>query len=307
MLLEALLFIIGLGLLIKGADLFVDGGGGLASRYGVSPVTIGFTVIAFGTSLPEFVVSLNAVASGSPGIALGNVVGSNIANIALVLAICAILRPGLFTWERTEKGGVRHETLLMLIATAIFMILALRGVIDFFSGVAMLAAFGLILHWLWKNGGDNIEKIESHGNMDWAYTVGGLIAVIIGSSLVLDSSVFLAEALNIPSFVIGLSMVAIGTSLPELATSLVAIKKGQTGLSAGNLLGSNIFNLLFVMGAAGLVGSVPVPSYTDVLVMGAFSLAVVPLFYAKERLTAAIATLMIIAYAAYILFLFGVL
>jgi len=141
MILEVILFLAGITLLIKGADLFVGGGGGLAARFGVSPAIIGFTVIAFGTSLPEFVVSVNAVIANDTGIALGNVLGSNIANIALVLALCAFIRPALVS------GGMANlrETALMLAATGVFCLCALRGVLDLPAGLVMLATFAVPL------------------------------------------------------------------------------------------------------------------------------------------------------------------
>jgi cation:H+ antiporter len=299
MIIAIILFVIGLALLIKGADFFVEGGGGLAARFGVSPTTIGFTVIAFGTSLPEFVVSVNAIASGNAEIGLGNVVGSNIANLGLVLALCAVIMPAV-VGKRRGQAPLRHETLLMLFATAVFIALSLRGVLDLFSGIVSLIAFALILNSLWKSGRTEEEPIVSHGRRDYAETVGGLVAVIIGSQLVLDASVDLATTLGIPAYIIGLSMVAVGTSLPELVTSVMAIVKGRGGISVGNILGSNIFNLLFVMGCGTLIRPVPIPDLYNIAIMGAFSLAVIPLVRGHGRLIRGWAALMLISYVAYI-------
>ena len=311
MLIQLLLFTVGLLLLVKGANYFVEGGSGLAARYGVSQATIGFTIIAFGTSLPEFVVSINAIASGNEGIALGNVLGSNIANIALVLALCAIIQPAVFYMGKNTRKGLFYETFFMITATVIFALLALRGVLDFISGIVLLISFFLILWYLWKRGpstgiGTDAET-KSHGKIDIAYTIGGLVAVAIGSQLLLDSAVTIAEFFGIPSFIIGLSIVAIGTSLPELATSLVAIIKGNAGISIGNILGSNIFNLLLVMGTGTLIRPVHIPAFSDVIVTGLFSLAVIPFLMNKNSLTRCWGSLLLVAYFVYLAFLFGVL
>jgi len=303
MILEVILFLAGIALLIKGADLFVGGGGGLAARFGVSPAIIGFTVIAFGTSLPEFVVSVNAVIANDTGIALGNVLGSNIANIALVLALCAFIRPSLVS---SGIGNLR-ETALMLAATGVFCVCALRGVLDLPAGLAMLAAFAVIMVVLTRGGGvTDGGGIRSHGRRDILLTIGGLAAVVIGSQLVIDGAVAIAGFFQIPTFVIGLSIVAVGTSLPELATSLVAIMKGEDAISVGNLLGSNIFNLLFVMGIGALIRPVPVANLTDTLIVAAFSVAVIPLFLGSDRWTRLWAVGLMAAYGAYIAFIFGI-
>lgn len=302
MILEVILFLAGIALLIKGADLFVGGGSGLAARFGVTPAIIGFTVIAFGTSLPEFVVSVNAVIANDAGIALGNVLGSNIANIALVLALCAFIRPALVS---SGMANLR-ETALMLAATGVFCLCALRGVLDIPAGLLMLATFAAIL-FVMTRGGEMARhgEIRSHGRRDILLTIGGLAAVVIGSQLVIDGAVAIAGFFNIPTFVIGLSIVAVGTSLPELATSIVAIIKGEDAISVGNLLGSNIFNLLFVMGIAALIRPVPMGALTDTLIVAAFSVAVIPLFLGSDRWTRLWAVGLLAAYAAYIAFIFG--
>ncbi|MBP2146573.1 cation:H+ antiporter [Methanofollis sp. W23] len=308
MIIEAIIFIVGIILLVKGADYFVGGGSGLAARFGVSVATIGFTVIAFGTSLPEFVVSINAIIANDGGIALGNVLGSNIANIALVLALCAVINPKI-VGSRATSGLMVRETGLMLAATVLFLLLAMRGTLDMLAGGVMLIAFVAILTVLWRSGGaeSDSEEVESHGRKDIALTIGGLIAVIIGAQLVVDTSVAIATSLGVPTFIIGLSMVAIGTSLPELATSLVAIMKGEGGISVGNILGSNIFNLLLVMGVGALISPILIGSLTDVLVTLAFSAAVIPLFLFGDRLTRVWGAGLLVAYALYIASIFGLL
>jgi len=305
MILPILLFIVGLALLIKGADYFVEGGGGLAARYGVPSAVIGFTIIAFGTSLPEFVVSINAIITDNPDVALGNILGSNIANIALVLALCAMISPAVISRAEGEKSKVYTETMLMLAATGVFAVLCLNTVIGLFDGIILLATFGIILYIIYRRiAKEPGSRIETHGNLDWGYTAGGLVAVIIGSQFVLDGAVAIATALGIPAYVIGMSMVAVGTSLPELATSLVAILKGDAGISAGNLLGSNIFNLLAVLGVGALIRPIAIPHFSDIIILVLFSLAVIPLIKGSPRVTRAWGLVLLVAYTAYMVFLF---
>lgn len=307
MIITIILFLAGLLLLVKGADYFVEGGGGLAVRYGVSPTTIGLTVIAFGTSLPEFGVSINALLSGDQGIATGNIIGSNIANIALVLALCALIKPGIIHDTITKKGplGLGNDAYLMVAATIIFAAFAVMGTIGFFSGIIFLAVFAAIVIYLWKSGAsEDEERIESHGRRDYAYIAGGLLGVVIGSQFLLNSSVAIAAFFGIPSFIIGMSMVAVGTSLPELMTSLVAILKNQGGISIGNLFGSNIFNLLFVLGVGAVLTPVLIPSYSDVLIMCGFTAGGLLLFAGNEKSTRITAVILIAAYFVYMGFLF---
>ncbi|MBT8508044.1 conjugal transfer protein TraR [Methanomicrobiaceae archaeon CYW5] len=305
MILTVLLFIVGLALLIKGADYFVEGGGGLAARYGVPSAVIGFTIIAFGTSLPEFVVSINAIVTDNPDVALGNILGSNIANIALVLALCAMISPAVIARAEGEKSKVYTETMLMLAATAVFAVVCLDNMVGLVDGIILLIAFVIILYIIYKRiGKEPGTKIEIHGNLDWGYTVGGLVAVIIGSQFVLDSAVTIATALGIPAFVIGMSMVAVGTSLPELATSLVAILKGDAGISAGNLLGSNIFNLLMVLGTGALIRPLAIPHFSDIVILVLFSLAVIPLVKGSPKVTRIWGGVLLAGYIAYMVFLY---
>ncbi|MBN1432052.1 MAG: calcium/sodium antiporter [Methanomicrobiaceae archaeon] len=306
MFIEILLFIAGLALLIKGADFFVSGGAGLATRFGVSPGTIGLTVIAFGTSLPEFVVSINALIEGTPGIALGNVIGSNIANIALVLAVCAIVAPAVLSCKGClMKDPVFSDYVMMLIATAVFLVFAFFTPLGIPAGITFLAVFAAIIYCNWKKGKSNSEKIEVHGYLDYLYIAGGIAGVVIGSRILLISATSIAQTFGIPDYVIGISMVAVGTSLPELATSLVAVLKGQHGISTGNILGSNIFNLLLVLGAGSLITPIAVPYFSEVLIMAGFSVAAILLFTRSKKATRAFGLLLLAAYAIYIYLAFA--
>ncbi len=301
MLIEAALFIIGLILLVKGADLFVGGGSGLAYRFGITPSLIGFTVVAFGTSLPEFVVSVNAAVTGNPGIATGNIIGSNIANIALILALCGLLNPGALDPHNPMNRGVQRQALFMLLATALFILLAWPGTLTAPIGAVFLIGFLVMLRTLWIKGAepDQLKK-NPKGFLDYLMTAGGIAAVIIGAQLVVTSAVEIALFFGVSAFIIGVTIVAIGTSLPELATSGAAILRGQSGITVGNLLGSNIFNLLFVMGIVSLITNIPIPEQGDLLAMAVFSLAAIPITLGGKRLTRTVSLVVLIGYCIYI-------
>jgi len=294
----------GILLLAKGADFTVEGAEGLALKLGVSPMTIGLTVIAFGTSLPELVVSGEAFLSGIPDIGIGNIVGSCIANIGLIFAITILIRPrgeGISSPRRVELGC----SLLMLIATVTYILLTLRGVLDLVSGLILLLVFVIILTLLWKNGNNcAFDPVEGR-RYPIILTVGGLAMIMLGSHLLLTAAVDLAGIFNIPPYVVGFSMVAIGTSFPELVTSVVAALKKSPGISIGNLLGSNIFNLLLIPGLSSLVVKIPIPVQSGSLVLLGFSLAVIPPLLISERMGKIWASLLICAYLVYIAALFA--
>ncbi|RXE57004.1 conjugal transfer protein TraR [Methanoculleus taiwanensis] len=306
MIVTVIIFCIGLALLVKGADAFVAGGGGLAIRHRVSPALIGFTIIAFGTSLPELVVSFNAAATGNGAIALGNVLGSNVANIALVLALCTLIKPEMMLATPQSRAGLIRHTGLMLIATVVFAVLALRGVLDALSALVLLAVFAGTLVILWRERKEEEgEAIETHGKRDILFIALGLAAVVIGSQLVLMGALDIAAAFGIPAFVVGMSMVAFGTSLPELATSLIAAVRNQGAISVGNILGSNIFNLLLVLGLSALVTPIAVGSFTDVLIVILFSAGILPLILGSRRTIRAWSLVLLAGYVTYIAWLFA--
>lgn len=306
MIVTIIVFIVGVALLVKGADLFVGGGSGLALRHSISPALIGSTIIAFGTSLPELVVSTNAAATGNTGIALGNVIGSNIANIALVLALCTFIRPGMVADSGTSRSALTRHTVLMLVATAVFALFALSGTLDSLAGVVFLILFAGILIVLLRKGREEEDvEIESHGWADILYIGLGLVAVIIGAQLVVDGAVTLAEVFGVPDFVIGVSVVAVGTSLPELATSLVAAVRDEGAISIGNILGSNIFNLLLVLGISLLLAPAAIGSTIDIIVVVLISVAILPLLFARPSVVRGWSALLLLGYAAYIAWNFG--
>ncbi|HOP67037.1 MAG TPA: sodium:calcium antiporter [Methanoregulaceae archaeon] len=292
----------GIVLLAKGADYTVDGAEGLALKLGISPMTIGLTVIAFGTSLPELVVSGEAFFSGFSEIGIGNIVGSCIANIGLVFALTVLIRPNLIIKER---GPELRYSMLMLLATLTYILLAARGILDLASGLVFLAVFGIVLASFWRSGYDEDCPQGKTGNYPLLLTIAGLAMIIIGSHLLLTAAVELAGMFGIPPFVIGFTMVAVGTSFPELVTSIVAGLKGSPGISIGNLLGSNIFNLLFIPGVCSLFVPIPIPLASGSLVLLAFSLAVIPPLLMDEKKGRIWAAALIIAYLAYMAVLLG--
>ncbi len=272
MLLDLLLVCVGLALLLGGGDLLVRGASNLASRLGVSPLVVGLTVVAFGTSAPELAVNMAASINGNPDICFGNIVGSNMANIGLIAAVTALVRP-----IPVQTVVVAREIPMMLLATLAAIIMAsdfvLRGEPNRFDraeGLVLLLFFAIFIFY---NIHDIVRKrnaVPEDGELrlpmtagglarDSAFLVAGLAALVFGGKVTVDASVSVATRLELPESLIGLTLVAVGTSLPELATSMIAAMKRQSDLAIGNVVGSNIFNLLFVMGIVASSSEVPVP------------------------------------------------
>jgi cation:H+ antiporter len=258
---------IGLTLLLFSADFMVRGAVGIARRIGLSPLVIGLTVVAIGTSAPELVTTLTATLEGSPDLALGNVIGSNLANMLLILGIAALMRPVLCAPRVIARDGT-----MVLAATILFVAIAMTGAFLLWHGVALLGGLVLYLGLTYraerKTEEDSLHARESEdvsGVPDRAMIatlllVGGLIGTVIGAKLLVDGGVSVAESLGVSKTVIGLTLVAIGTSLPELAIVVVASMRGHGDVALGNVLGSNIFNLLGVTGAVAIVAPLNVPA-----------------------------------------------
>jgi len=258
----------GLVLLFAGGEGFVRGATALASRLGVSPFVIGVTLVGFGTSLPELVASVKAALVGAPGIAIGNVVGSNIANILLILGLAALLCP-----FAVDAGILRRDGGMVAVSTATVLALLMTGAVDAMEGgvllVALLAYTGWTLHRDRKaiaadrprdpgtanDGGPGRPRLLPN----LVFVGVALAAVILGADLLVDDAIALAAWSGVPEAVIGVTIVAIGTSLPELAVSIVAAWRGQSAMALGNILGSNVFNLLGILGVTALVRPLPVP------------------------------------------------
>ncbi len=290
---------------MKGADFLVHGAESLAARTGVSPTTIGLTVLAFGTSLPELLVSTEAFWLGDHAIGTGNVIGSNIVNIGLILALGYIIMPssgsGTGPWSRLFVN-----TLFTLGAALVFALLSLRGFFDGLTGIVFLAVFSGIVFLMWRSGDGPDPPSASHTGYPVLLTVTGLAMVFLGAHLLLSGAVEIAEIFRVPQAVIGLSMVAAGTALPELATTVVALLKKSHGVAVGNILGSNIFNLLFIIGIDSLFFTIPGADPRDTLVMIGFTLAIFPFFIRNNRVRQIWGGLLLGAYFLYILHLYGI-
>lgn len=259
--------LLGLTILLLAGDALVRGAVNLSLRLGVPALIVGLTVVAFGTSAPELLVSVQAVLADAPALALGNVVGSNIANILLVLGV-----PALIAAVPVARSLTRDYA-AMVAASVLFAVLCLLGPIGWPHALALLAALALMLadaflraraHRRELAAGAEEDEVEgAEPGMPWwrigLFTVLGLIGLPLGADLLVDGAVSIASALGVSETVIGLTLVAVGTSLPELATTVVAAFRRETGVVMGNVLGSNMFNLLGIIGIAGLVGNMPVP------------------------------------------------
>lgn len=309
MLMDLLHVAIGLVLLVFAGDALVRGSVNLSLRLGIPPLIVGLTVVAFGTSAPELLVSVRAILDGAPGIALGNVVGSNIANILLVLGI-----PAIISTIHSSTLGVSRGFITMLAATALFIALCFVGPITWWHAGILLAGLGLMI-------ADNIHSARSHRNAakddeeelegadpsaPWwkiiAFLVAGLIGLPLGADYLVSGASDIARIYGISETVIGLTLVAVGTSLPELATSVIAAFKKQADVAMGNVIGSNVFNLLGIIGVAGFVGPIPVPDSmlnSDLWVMAAASLLLIPFILMRLNITRTVGLVFVAAYVGY--------
>jgi len=298
----------GLALLLIGGDLFVRGAVSIARKLGVSPLLIGLTLVGFGTSTPELVTSLQAAMAGSPGVATGNVVGSNIANILLILGLAAMLKPVL-----VDGGALKRDGAVLAASALVCLAVVMSGVLDRMSGLVFIAGLVAYLGFaIWQErrapagaapGVDTeIAPAEPHGVLALVLTVGGLALTIFGASLLIDGAVGLATRFGVSETIIGLSIVAIGTSLPELVTSVVAALRGQNDVAFGNIVGSNIYNVFGILGVTALVQPIPVPREiiaVDIWVMLAATGALIVLARTGHRITRGEGALMLAGYAGY--------
>ncbi|UCC92690.1 MAG: calcium/sodium antiporter [Thermoplasmata archaeon] len=299
-----LLSIAGFFFLWKGADWLVEGAASIALAAKVSTIVVGITVVAFGTSLPEMAVSLAASVKGEPEITLGNVIGSNIANILLVLGVAAVIAP-----LKVDRHVVTRDSMLVLGSGFLLLVLAMTGSLTRVHGLIMLAAFVGYLGYYVRDAlrhkqSDMPDMEDFHPGVSIVMLVGGIICILVGSDILVDSAVFIAESFGISPAIIGLTMIAVGTSLPEMATSAVASKKGESDISIGNVLGSNVFNTLLVLGLAAFLfaGSIPVdPALLwDIALMSVICLFLVPTLWTGHTLTRREGVFMLTVYAVYI-------
>lgn len=304
---------LGIALLYFGGELLVTNASKLARIWGLSPLVIGLTVVAFGTSAPELAASLTAALQGSAALAIGNVVGSNIANIALILGVAALLHP-----LRTEARFIRREVPIMIVVAGLLVLLFRDGSLGRFEGALFLTLLALYL-WVLLRGS---EQPQVEAAFAEAYAGGssvtsprrtvlgalaGLALLVIGAQLLITGATALARSAGVPELVIGLSLVAVGTSLPELATSVIAALKREPDIALGNIVGSNIFNILGILGVTTLVQPVTLPYAEvalDLWLMLGLSLLMLPFLLTGLRLGRREAAVLLLLYALYLGYLY---
>jgi len=319
MLLSILLLIIGLGLLVLGADWLVRGASSLAKKMRISALVIGLTVVAFGTSTPELTVSLTSSLQGSSDIALSNVVGSNIANILLILGICALFRTltvkSTTVWKEIPLAAA-GMLLLVVFGNDIFFDNVANNALTRTDGIALLTLFAIFMYYIFglakddRNAKKEAESSSIAVYSKWVsagYVLTGLILLVGGGKMLVDSAVDIASAAGMSEALIGLTIIAIGTSLPELAASLTATLKGQNDIAVGNIIGSNIFNTFWILGISSSVKSIPISNEARVdLLIGlgvAAALFLLMFIGRKQQLTRTEGGLFVMLYIGYTAFL----
>lgn len=316
---EYLLLLLGFVLLIKGADFFVDGSSSVAKLLKVPSIIIGLTVVAFGTSMPEASVSITAALQGQNSLAISNVLGSNIFNLLIVLGASALMSP-----VAANKDVIRKEFPFSIIITGVLALLCTKlnftGLADRtatyelgrISGIILLILFIFFVAWqvmgaLKARQEDEGEEVETLSPVKSAvYIVGGLIGIVWGGDLVVDAATIIAQNLGFTETFIGLTVVALGTSLPELVTSVVAAKKGENDLALGNVVGSNLFNILLILGASATICPVAVEAVAiyDMLVLIAVSIVGYFLAKSKYELSKKEGIVMIVMYIVYFFYIY---
>ena len=327
------ILIVGFALLVKGADLFVDGASGIAKKFGISELIIGLTIVAMGTSAPEAAVSIAAAAKGSAGISIGNVIGSNIMNIFIILGVVAAIVP-----LKIERSTVRYEMPFTILVTAVFVLMGRDGLITRLDGAILWAGLLLYIAYLLRQAkqkpaeapaqaetaaetaatvpvaaeagatsaatAEPAAEVPAEAPSIWkliALTIAGLAVILVSSDYAVDAAVALAKIFNISDRVIGLTIVALGTSLPELVTSVTAALRGNADLAVGNVVGSCIFNLLFVLGTSALILPIPcAPNFlSDAYVAVGATILLLIFGYTQMKIARWEGVLLVACYAAY--------
>ena len=304
--LYALLFItLGFVLLVGGADYLVKGAVAIANKLKIPPLIVGLTIVAFGTSTPEFVVSIKASLNGAAGIAIGNVVGSNIANILLILGMAAMIYP-----LKCNRKTFLRDYKFLLFVSVLFAVLALSGIFVRWHGVLMLAILVGFIYFNYKNSrtGEVPEDAFSPlASKNWWVVTGvtlfGLIGIMYGADLLVKGAVDIARILGVSEEIIGLTIIAVGTSLPELATTVVAAVKKQNGVALGNIVGSNIWNIVFIIGLTSTIVDVNVPKQFlvyDIWVMMLATVLLLPTMLTQAKLSRSEGLVFLVLYVAYV-------
>ena len=304
-LLQVVLLAVGFFMLVKGADWFVDGAAGIAGKFGIPQLVVGLTIVAMGTSAPEAAVSITAALGGSAAITIGNVVGSNIMNVLVILGLSAVI-----VAIPVAKSTVKIEMPYMIAITFLMLLLGMTGnEIVLWEGVVLWITFIVYLAYLFRMALKNKEEDDEEEEKPiWKlllFTLVGVALVVLGSDVTVDAASKIAEALGMSQRVIGLTIVAFGTSLPELCTSVVAAKRGKADLAIGNIVGSNIFNILFVVGTTALITPVAFVSafLVDTLIAAGAAILLWVCVFRKQRLNRAGGAIMLACYAVYFVYL----
>lgn len=301
-------FLAGVFLLYKGSDILVDGTTRVAAQLGVSSLIISVVVVAFGTSAPEFAISFGAALQQHADISIGNIIGSCVANLLLVIGMSAIIRP-----IKIQKGVIRRELPIMALATIVFLVFSAVGLLDRFhviGGVLFLLFFVLFVFYFIRCARRERIKNEhfSKGNTSKSsvFIVLGIAGVVLGAWFLIESAITIAYFFNISPFIISLSMVAVGTSLPELVISAMASYKDESDIAIGNVLGSNVFNIFLVLGATALL--IPlgaIDSMDHLLILLGVTIIMAPILYTKQKVSRWEGVVLLIIYSVFIWYTFG--
>ncbi|MBQ4630348.1 MAG: calcium/sodium antiporter [Clostridia bacterium] len=302
--LQFLILVAGFVLLVKGADWFVDGSASIAAKFGIPQLIIGLTIVAMGTSAPEAAVSISSALSGNTGITIGNILGSNILNVLIILGISAVI-----VSIAVAKQCLFIDTPFVIGISVLLLILGLDGNITFVDALILLVVFVLYMTYLFisakknKSNGDEIKVMSVPKSIIFALL--GLAMIVFGSNITVDSASFIAKEFGLSDSFIGLTIVALGTSLPELFTSVMAARKGNADIAIGNIVGSNIFNILFVVGLSGVITTVPFePKFIiDTAVAIGASVLLFLLCLKSKKLTRISGAIMLMGYAGYFAYL----
>ena len=284
---DILYIIFGLALVLVGAHILTEGSAAVAEKFGVSEFVIGLTIVAVGTSMPEFVVSSAAAVQGSSDMAIGNVVGSNIFNVFLILGLCALVSPLPFT-----RNNIRFDIPLVFIASMLLLVVASDALLGLgevnligrIEGALMFLCYIALIAWSVRSSKQDKQEVAAEPRMKmWVALLailGGLVALVVGSRLFVNGASSVARSLGVSDALIAITLVACGTSLPELASSLVSVAKGQKGMALGNVLGSNLFNILFILGGCSMITPLTLGDITIIDIAMVVMSAVIPFIFA---------------------------
>ena len=305
---DYLLLVVGFVLLLKGADFFVEGSSSIAKRLRVPSLIIGLTIVAMGTSLPECAVSISAAIAGNTGVAVGNAVGSNIFNLMVVCGVCALFCP-----LTVSRGTLTGEFPFSVIVAVVLMVLGWLGMtLGHIDGFILLVLFAGFLFWMIRSAQKARNESEAEDEYEirpiWqciVYIVGGAAAIAAGGQIVVNAASAIATSFGMSQNLIGLTIVAFGTSLPELATSVVAARKHEVDMALGNVIGSNIFNILFVLGVAAAIHPMvfQMENIIDIIVLVVMSIIVLCFAWTKHKLVRWEGFTMLVMYAAYVVYI----